>query len=134
MNTSRFGNLRVYLWAALAMLLLYDYQIWMRDYAPPPGASAGPAATAPQAPSAGDLGNRVPQGAPGAPAAPTLPGAATGTPAAPAPAGAVATAPPEVAAVAAAPVVRVRTDVLDVDISTRGGTLVRVELLAYPRV
>jgi len=35
MNGNRLGNLRLYLWAALAMLLLYDYQAWMRDYAPP---------------------------------------------------------------------------------------------------
>jgi YidC/Oxa1 family membrane protein insertase len=35
---------------------------------------------------------------------------------------------------AAVPLVRVRTDVLDLDISTRGGTLTRVDLLAYPQV
>ena len=40
MNANRIGNLRLYLWAALAMLLLYDYQAWMRDYAPPQGAAA----------------------------------------------------------------------------------------------
>src|SRR5207248_9411795 len=34
----------------------------------------------------------------------------------------------------AAPLVRVSTDVLDVDISTQGGTLRRVDLPAYPRV
>ena len=43
MNTNRLGNLRVYLWAALAMVLLYDYQVWVRDYAPLPGAATAPA-------------------------------------------------------------------------------------------
>ena len=46
MNSNRLGNLRIYLWAALAMLLLYDYQAWMRDYAPPPSAAAPSAAGA----------------------------------------------------------------------------------------
>src|SRR4029077_10967355 len=35
---------------------------------------------------------------------------------------------------AAAPRVHVRTDVLDLDLSTRGGTLARADLLAYPQV
>jgi YidC/Oxa1 family membrane protein insertase len=54
---------------------------------------------------------------------PPRPGA--GPPAAPARA---ATAAPAV------PVVHVRTDVLDLDISTQGGTIERLDLLAYPRV
>ena len=29
------GNVRLYLWAALALVLFYDYQAWMHDYAPP---------------------------------------------------------------------------------------------------
>jgi YidC/Oxa1 family membrane protein insertase len=134
MNTSRFGNLRVYLWAALAMLLLYDYQIWMRDYAPPPGAATAPTAGAAQAPAAGDLGNRVPAAAPAPAAAVTPPGAATTAPATAGATASAATTPAEVAASAAAPIVHVRTDVLDIDISTRGGTLARVDLLAYPKV
>jgi len=131
MNTSRFGNLRVYLWAALAMLLLYDYQIWTRDYAPPPGAAAAPAAGPAQVPAAGDLGNHVPAAAPAPSGAVTPPSAVTATPAT---AGAAATTPAETAASAAAPIVHVRTDILDIDISTRGGTLARVDLLAYPKV
>jgi YidC/Oxa1 family membrane protein insertase len=133
MNTNRIANLRVYLWAALAMLLLYDYQVWMRDYAPPPGATATPAAGPAQAPAPSDLGDRVPAGAPAAPGAATAPSAASGTPAAVAP-GSTALTQSEAAATAAAPVVHVRTDVLDIDISTRGGTLERVDLLAYPKV
>jgi len=134
MNTNRLGNLRVYLWAALAMLLLYDYQIWVRDYAPPPGATAPPATGPAHAPAGGDLGNRVPEAPPPVPAAATPPGAATGAPATTAAPTSTATAPAEAAAAAAVPVVHVRTDVLDLDISTRGGTIERVDLLAYPKV
>ncbi|MGH8304729.1 MAG: membrane protein insertase YidC, partial [Steroidobacteraceae bacterium] len=59
--------------------------------------------------------------------------------AAPASAASAAAAPGAVAgsnpaAKAPAPLVQVRTDVLDVDLSTRGGTLERVDLLAYPKV
>jgi YidC/Oxa1 family membrane protein insertase len=125
MNANRFGNVRVYLWAALAMLLLYDYQVWMRDYAPPPGATAAPTTAPAHAPAGGDLGNRVPE------AAASSPAAASGTPATTA---AAPAALPAAEVAAAAPVVRVRTDVLDIDISTRGGTLERVDLLAYPKV
>jgi YidC/Oxa1 family membrane protein insertase len=130
MNANRLANLRLYLWAALAMLLFYDYQMWMRDYAPPPAATPAANAAAPsQAPGAGELGNHVPEVP-----APSTPGAA--------PASTGATAVPETAAgAAAAPapspaasLVHVRTDVLDIDISTRGGTLQRVDLLAYPKV
>jgi YidC/Oxa1 family membrane protein insertase len=134
MNTNRLGNLRVYLWAALAMLLLYDYQVWMRDYAPPPGAPAAPVASPAQAPAGGELGNRVPTAPATSPAAsapsaaPATPTATTGAPTA------TVTAPSQIEATAASPVVHVRTDVLDVDISTRGGTLERVDLLAYPKV
>ncbi|MBV8144184.1 MAG: membrane protein insertase YidC, partial [Gammaproteobacteria bacterium] len=137
MNTN-LGNLRMYLWVALAMLLFYDYQVWTKDYAPPTTAAAAPTTpTAPGAPAGGDLGNRVPQAAPAPPAAPQ--GAVPGSAPSAAPPGTVAasvTAPEAVGAQAAAPtpVVRVHTDVLDVDISTRGGTLTRVDLLAYPRV
>src|SRR5262249_48184447 len=128
MNIDRLGNLRVYLWAALAMLLLYDYQVWTRDYTPPSGAATTPAAAPAQAPAGGDLGNRVPAAAP----APS-PSAAANSPTTGAPASAAAT-PSATAAAAAASRLHVRTDVLDIDISTRGGTIERVDLLAYPKV
>ena len=129
MNTNRLGNLRLYLWAALAMLLLYDYQAWVRDYAPPASAPlSSAAAPAPSsAPAGGELGNRIPA----APAAGTS--SSAGAAAAPASASAPAANAPTAEA-AAAPLVHVRTDVLDVDIALRGGTLQRVDLLAYPKV
>jgi YidC/Oxa1 family membrane protein insertase len=134
MNSNRLGNLRLYLWAALAMLLLYDYQVWMRDYAPPPTGSAAPAAAPASAPAAGDLGNRVPAAAPGAQGTTSSQNGTTGTAGATAAPGTAAGAATTPAATPATPVVHVRTDVLDADISTRGGTLERVDLLAYPKV
>jgi YidC/Oxa1 family membrane protein insertase len=129
MNSNRLGNLRVYLWAALAMLLFYDYQVWMHDYAPPPALPTAPSAAPPGATESGsELGNRVPEAAPqGNKAAAPATQVSAAAPGAQVPAGSAETS-------AAAPVVHVRTDVLDVDIGTRGGTLERVDLLAYPKV
>jgi YidC/Oxa1 family membrane protein insertase len=135
MNKLLPNNPRIYLWVALAMLALLNYQTWMKDYGPPPeltSASApaiGPAGAHPTATSGADLASRIPQAAPG----PTVaPAAAT---AAAAPAVAQGTAAADTAAAAAgAQTVHVVTDVLDVAISTRGGTLERVDLLAYAQV
>jgi len=127
---------RLWLWVALAALLLLNYQTWMHDYGPPPGAVAGSPATnaAPHAAApASDLGSRIPE----APRAAT-PAPAQGAPASDAAAAAasVPSAPGTEPAksAAAAPRVHVRTDVLDLDISTRGGTLTRADLFAYPQV
>jgi YidC/Oxa1 family membrane protein insertase len=123
------SNLRIILWGALALLLLLNYQTWMHDYAavaPAPAAGSAPAG----APSGSDLGNRIPE-VPKAAAPATAEAPAAGvTAAAPSlEAGVPGTAP------AVGPArVHVRTDVLDVDIDTRGGTLDRVDLLAYPQV
>jgi YidC/Oxa1 family membrane protein insertase len=127
---------RLWLWVALAALLLLNYQTWMHDYGPPPGAVAGSPATnaAPHAAApASDLGSRIPE----APTAAT-PAPAQGAPASDA-AAATASVPSApgtepAKSAAAGPRVHVRTDVLDLDISTRGGTLTRADLLAYPQV
>src|SRR5947207_2859105 len=122
---------RLWLWVALAALLLVNYQTWLHDYGPPPQATAPPAANA--APNtvtpASDLGDRLPKAPRTATPAPGE--RAHGEAGTPAASGAPGTAP---GAAAAAPRVRVRTDVLDLDISTRGGTLTRVDLPAYPQV
>jgi YidC/Oxa1 family membrane protein insertase len=135
------NNLRLYLWGALALLLFYDYQAWMRDYAPRPALNSSAQQHGASGAPASDLGNRIPQlpsagtaaGGAAATAPPTATaGAATATAdATTAAPGAAALAAP---AAAAAPAVHVRTDVLDVDISTQGGTLERADLLAYPEV
>jgi YidC/Oxa1 family membrane protein insertase len=133
-------NLRIFLWAALALVLYYDYQAWTHDYAPPPAAvsATAPAGSATAAPGT-ELGSRIPQQPKGAPPAPATAAAAPGAPAAALAApgslpGAPAAADAASAAAAAAPVVHVRTDVLDLDISTRGGTIEQLDLLTYPRV
>jgi YidC/Oxa1 family membrane protein insertase len=131
------NNPRVLLWGALALALLADYNAWMGDYAPPSAAPAQAASTEhPRAVApASELGNSVPETpaatAPGATAAAAAPpGSAASTASAASAAAASGEAPPG----AAAAVVHVRTDVLDVEISTRGGTLTQADLLAYPKV
>lgn len=117
------ANQRIFLWAALALILWLNYQAWQTDYAPKPAPTA-PTATSP---------------ADGVPAKP--PGLEDAVPQAAAPAqsadtGAVPQSQPAAPAAdvsATAPVVRVVTDVLDLDISTKGGTLTRAELLKYPK-
>ena len=113
------NNPRLYLWVALGMLVFLNVEYWMRDYGPRPGETQAPVAGAPApATPVNELGNRVPQGAQSA--APAQPAAVPAAPAA--------------AAGDTAPVVHVHTDVMDLDISTRGGTLTRADLLAYPKV
>ena len=108
-------NQRLFIWAALAFVLYLNYAAWQSDYAPPPQ----PAATQTQSAS----GER-------ADALPSLPAQSDGTPALP------STSAPttSIAAVEKAPTVRVVTDVLDMEISTRGGELLRADLLKYPKV
>ena len=130
-------NLRMILWATLAMALLMNYVTWLHDYPPAApvvdqaastGAQSVPGAGTNAAPA---LGAAVPSlTAPTAPAAPTL-GAAenvAGTASAGAPLA------PAAAVVPAARRVHVVTDVLDVEVSLEGGELTRADLLAYPLV
>ena len=138
-------NLRVTLWAALAVALLLNYVTWMRDYPPaaPPAAVQGAAAANGAANGTGSgLGSAVPPVS--AAPAPVPDAVATAAPATldapPASAGAVpgamqAAAPAAgAAAQAAAPMVHVVTDVLDVQVSLAGGELTRADLLTYPQV
>ncbi len=112
-------NQRVFVWAALALLLWLNYTTWQRDYAPQ-------AAPVPAAPTS--------TATPNAPAADTLPElpSETSTPT-PQSSAAPATPQQQVEAPAnGASVIHVTTDVLSMDISTRGGELVRADLLKYP--
>ncbi len=124
------NNPRIYLWIALALMAWLNWDAYQREYAPaaaaitnttqPANPNGPPSATN----SASDLANQIPQaGKETSPAstATTTPAAANSTDAA---------AP----AVSSAPVVHVHTDVLDMDISTVGGTIQRVDLLKYPKV
>jgi YidC/Oxa1 family membrane protein insertase len=123
---------RFYLWLALAVVLWLNFTTWQRDYPPlPAAATAVPSQTAPsQQPSS--LANSIPQvqqseagGSTHAAAAPSVP------PPAAAAAGIPAVTP---AASANAPLIHVHTDVYDIDISTRGGTLEQVQLLKYAEI
>jgi YidC/Oxa1 family membrane protein insertase len=126
------NNPRVYLWLALAAVLWLNYTTWQHDYPPqpvPPSAAASQSAPSGQ-PS--PLANSIPQARQSGAVS-----AAPAVPATPPPAPAVAAAGiPAVkpAAAASAPRVHVHTDVYDIDISTRGGTLEEVRLLNYAQV
>jgi YidC/Oxa1 family membrane protein insertase len=109
-------NIRLFVWAALAGILLLNYQAWQRDYAPP-AAAATPATTTSESPRDEPLPSLPVEASNGSatPAVPTAPTAASQS-------------------TVQAPTIRVVTDVLDMQISTRGGELVRADLLHYPKV
>ncbi|MEP7314664.1 MAG: membrane protein insertase YidC, partial [Pseudomonadota bacterium] len=123
------NNPRIFLWVALAMILFVNYETWMRDYAAKPGttvaAQTGATATPPV-----ELGDTAPTAVqPGA----TADGAAPATPVAAADSGSI-TAAAAGSGLPDAGMVTVRTDVLDMQISLRGGELFRADLLQYPLV
>jgi len=113
------ANPRIYLWVALALLAWMNLVQWNRDFGT---RETGPANTAAPAPT-----TATPAPAAGATQLPELPSSAPATPAA-APS-ATSGMPP----VLNAPRVRVVTDVLDLDVSLQGGSLVRADLLKYPQ-
>ena len=109
-------NLRLFLWVGLGLMLWLTFQAWQRDYGSAPVApevaqdTAGSLAEAPEPAALPDL--------PQLPAAPS----------------AQAEPDPEVLSPAqtSAGRIRVRTDVLDVEIGLDGGDLRRAALPAYP--
>ena len=116
------ANQRIFLWAALALVLWFNYDAWQRDYAPPAPSATAPSETPGAAPSAVPPPSTLDE----------VPKPAS-TDAAPAP------APTEPAAAVAEPTVeagndiRVLTDVLDLRIGLQGGELQRADLLDYPK-
>jgi YidC/Oxa1 family membrane protein insertase len=125
------NNPRIYLWIALALVAWLNYQAWMTDYGPKPGANitAGQTSEAGRnpAPPPVDLSKQIPQAPKTEPSTSTQDKQAAPPPA-PAGGGVEATTAPE------AQVIHVRTDVLDVDISTSGGTIQKADLLNYTQV
>jgi len=114
-------NQRLLIWAFFAMLAWMTYQAWQQDYGPQPVEPAPVSESAPVVPEEDALS--LPEiselGSPDT--VPELPSAddpASGT-------AAITPGP-------AAAVVHVRTDVLDLEISTQGGTLQRATLPKYP--
>lgn len=113
-------NLRIALWAVLAVTLYLGYQVWLHDYPSEPATTA--VAASGSAPSGSALGTTVPMAQTTA-----APAAAGGVPAA------ALAAPSNNSSVApAAPIVHVHTDVLDVDVSLAGGELEHAVLPLYP--
>jgi len=114
---------RVFLWIALALLLWLNYETWMRDYGPQGTVTAQKQLERVNEQAAAEnLGAVVPEASTAA-QSPSPSGEAS-APAISAPAGQSATT---------AGVVRVRTDVLDLEISLQGGTIQRADLLQYPQ-
>jgi YidC/Oxa1 family membrane protein insertase len=111
-------NLRFFLWAFLGVALLVNVEMWMHDYPPPASAATAttPATASGSAPS-------LDGSAPSAAAAPVA-----NAPAAPA----IATSSPPLASEPGEGIIRVRTDVLDLDIGLHGAELRRADLPAYP--
>jgi YidC/Oxa1 family membrane protein insertase len=115
------ANTRLMLWIALAAILYLNYEAWMRDYREPlpvPAASASAA------------------GAAKSPLADSLPTVASGgaepkstSPAPLPPRENPATDAPDHSAA----VLHVRTDVLDLDLSLKGGDISRADLRQYPQ-
>jgi YidC/Oxa1 family membrane protein insertase len=112
-------NQRVFVWAALALVLWLNYLAWERDYAPAP----------PPVPAAAASTDEATRTAP-TDTLPDLPVESSSDTPAPA-------APNEPSAPATEQktgTIRVLTDVLSLDINLRGGELVRADLLKYPLV
>lgn len=112
-------NKRLLVWATFGLMLWLTYEAWMRDYGPQPAPVAGGPAEQQQTIEPPPPDDSLPE--------------LSETPSEPAPAGA-ATPAPEVPAAAAgdAPVIRVVTDVYELEIDTRGGTLREARILKYP--
>jgi YidC/Oxa1 family membrane protein insertase len=125
------NNPRIYLWVALALMVWLNYDAWNRDYGPRPDvitSTTRPAAGSTGTPAPGDLTNQVPQAAKTPAPANGASTQAAATPATAAPSGTAANDS------GGAKVIHVRTDVLDLDISTRGGTIEKADLPNYPKV
>ena len=111
-------NQRLLVWAAFGMLLWFTYQTWMQDYGPAPVSATAPAETEPRPVEADDDQLTLPELGEVAGEAQTVDAALPGD---------------ELAEPTAEDaIITVRTDVLELQISTRGGTLVRATLLGYP--
>lgn len=111
-------NLRIFLWVGLLMLIWLTVQSWQQTFAPRP-ADTSTTSAMPAAPGA-DV--TAPVQAP-----PALPSLADSQGVA-----APSMAPTAPAAAAAATLIRIRTDVLDLAIDTRGGNIVDAKLPTYP--
>jgi YidC/Oxa1 family membrane protein insertase len=125
-NIRMTNNIRVFLWLGLALALWLNYSQWQIDYGPKATPVASTTSTT-GAPKPSDIADTVPQTTQ---TAASNQGATDSVPTVSTPA---AAAQPE-AELAGSKKIRVTTDVLVLDISLIGGTLVHAELLGYPIV
>jgi YidC/Oxa1 family membrane protein insertase len=109
-------NQRLLVWAAFGMLAWFTYQQWLQDYGPKPADEAAPVAEEAQPSFDEDVElPGLPESTGNTPEielGPKLPEAAEAEP--------------------AADLIRVNTDVFELEIDTRGGTIRRATLLKYP--
>lgn len=119
------NNIRVFLWLGLALAVWLNYTQWQSDYAPKPAPVAAAAAGAPKPTPMEDIVPQAIQNAPKAAAPDAVPNATSVTPAE------SATTAVETAT---AGVVHISTDVLELDVDLKGGTLVHASLPGYPIV
>jgi YidC/Oxa1 family membrane protein insertase len=118
-------NQRMFLWGGLAVLLFLNIQTWQHDYEAPAGLPIAPT-TQPATSTAGSTA-AVLDAVPGAGAPPAT--AVAAPPAAPVPAGPASIDAPA----AGVATIRVRTDVLNLEISTQGAEIREAMLRQYPR-
>jgi YidC/Oxa1 family membrane protein insertase len=117
-------NPRALLWLGLALILWLNVNAWIEDYSRPPEPAVETAATPDAAP-------QTPMAATGlADELPTVT-AESAAPEGAAPAVSNGVAVDSVAA--GSQIVRIATDVLDLDLNLAGGELIRADLTAYPR-
>jgi YidC/Oxa1 family membrane protein insertase len=127
------NNPRFYLWLALAVVLWINYTTWQRDYPPHPTIQTAAASQTAPSKQPSSLADNIPEAQQSQSSA--APAAAAATAPAPPPAPAAAGIPAVKPAESAnAPLIHVHTDVYDIEISTRGGTLVGVRLPDYAQV
>ncbi|MGB5353486.1 MAG: membrane protein insertase YidC [Woeseia sp.] len=110
-------NQRLLVWATFGLMAFLTYEAWMQDYGPKPA----PATSTLEAPAASPLDaaddalpaiSDIEAPLPSVSDAPSLPAATEAT--------------------ATTPVIRVKTDVLELEINTRGGTLQLARISKYP--
>jgi YidC/Oxa1 family membrane protein insertase len=108
-------NQRLLVWGGFALILWLTYQAWMQDYGPKPvAAPAEPAVPGEVRQAAEEIGLPELGADEAAEPAGSLPG------------------DPAITDPGSAATIRVVTDVFDVQISTRGGTLIEAIMLGYP--
>jgi len=113
-------NLRIFLWVGLLMMIWLTVQSWQQTFAPRPADVATTSGTPASAAPDGTAATAAPPALPSLAQTPAgaMPGIAPAAPAEP-----VAPAPT---------LIRVRTDVLDLAIDTRGGNIVGAKLPTFP--